>query len=111
VRGVGEEGKRNQEHELLGQICEVEIGAVNRFIDLHRLPGDDGVYINEDPPDEQEGKIEHADAFIALAFAEMRKHGESGYHGHQMQEQNNVAQEGIGHILTLEDLKVIPHPW
>ena len=109
MSGVGEDGKRDQEHEFFGQICEVEIGAVSRFIDLHGLPWDDGVYINEDPPGEQEGKVEHADAFIPLVFPEMRKHGESGDHGHQMQKQNDVAQEGVGHVLTLQDFKVIPH--
>ena len=110
ISGVGEDGKRDQEHEFFGQICEVEIGAVSRFIDLHRLPGDDGVYINEDPPGEQEGKVEHADAFIALVFPEMRKHGKSGDHRHQMQKQNDVAEKRVGHVLTLEDFKVIPHP-
>src|ERR1019366_3197317 len=61
--GVGKNVKRDQEHELFGQIREVEIGAVSRFIALYGLPGDQGVYINENPPDEQEGKVEHSDAF------------------------------------------------
>ena len=99
--GVGEDGKGDQEDEFFGQICEVQIGVVNRFIDLHGLPGDDGVYINEDPPDEQERKVEHADAFIALVFPEMREHGESGDHGYHVQEQDDIAEEGVGHVLTL----------
>ena len=109
VSGVGEDGKRDQEHEFFGQIREVEIDAVGRFIDLHGLPWDDGVYIDEDPPDEQEGKVEHADSFIPFIFPKMRKHREGGDHGHQMQEQNNIAQEEVGHVLTLVDFKVIPH--
>ena len=109
ISGVGEDGKRDQEDEFLCQIREVEIGAVSRFIDLHGLPWDDGVDINEDPPGEQEGKVKHADAFIPIVFPEMRKHGESGDHGHQMQEQNDIAQEGIGHVLMLEDFEVVPH--
>ena len=72
------------------------------------MPWDDGVHINENPPDEQEGVVEHADAFIPLAFPEMWKHGKRGDHRHQMQEQNDIAQEGIGHLLTLDHLKINP---
>src|SRR5260370_8800660 len=45
MSGIGEDGKRAQEHEFFGQIREVEIGAVIRFVDLYRLPWNDSVYI------------------------------------------------------------------
>ena len=99
-----------QVHQLFRQVGKVQIGAVSRFIDPYGLPRDDGVYINENPPDEQQGKVEHADAFIPLAFPQMRKHGQGGDHRHQMQEKNDIAQEGVGHILALDDFEVIPHP-
>ncbi len=39
----------------------------------------------------------------------MRKHGQSGDHRHQMQEQNDIPQERVRHILTFEDFEVVPH--
>jgi hypothetical protein len=39
----------------------------------------------------------------------VREHGKRGDHRHQMQEQNDVSQERIGHILALDDFEVIPH--
>src|SRR5208282_4601829 len=85
ARGVGEDGKSSEKHEFFGQIGEVEIGAVNGFVDLHGLPGDHRVYIDENLPGEKKRKVKHADAFVALVFTEMRKHGKSGDHGHKMQ--------------------------
>ncbi len=109
VSSVGKDGQRPQEHEFFDQIGEVEIGAVNRCVDLYGLPRDDRVDINKNPPRHQKRKVEKANTSIALVVPQMRKHGKSGDHGHQMQKQNNVAQEGVGHVLALEDLEVIPH--
>ena len=84
--GMSEVSKRTEEDKLFRQIGKVEIDAVGRLVHLYGLPGNDGVYIDEDPPREQKGEVEHADAFVALIFPEMRKHGEGRDHGHQMQE-------------------------
>ena len=101
MRGVGKHRQRAQEHQLFRQIREIEIRAVGCFIDLNRLPWNYRIYINKDPPDKQQGEIEHAYAFIALVLPQMRKYCKRSDHRHQMQEQNNVAQERFGNILTL----------
>ena len=106
---VGEQAECDQQDQFFREIGGVEVVAVGGLVDMHGLPGDDGVHVEENPPNQQESKIKHPDARVAFIFLKMREQGECSHHRDQVQEQNDIAAEGVWYLLALEDFEVVPH--
>ncbi len=106
---IGKKNECDQQHHLFGQIGGVEVVAVGDLIDVHGLPRDYGIHIEEDPPNQEQSEIECANARVPFVLVEMGKKRESSHHRDQMQEEDDVAGEWVWNFLALENFKVIPH--
>src|SRR5579862_3158817 len=72
------------------------------------LPGEDGVEVEIEPPNQQQGEVERAEASGALIVLEVGLQGESRHHGYKVKEDDDVAAVGVGHILAEEDFPINP---
>ena len=72
------------------------------------LPRDHHEEVEINPPDQQQRKIQIADVHVQVVALVVRLQGEGADHRYGMQEQNHIADEGIGNALPQIHFKICP---